>query len=65
MNLKDYLTIPQAAKRKGLTRAAIHSRCKVGTLPHRRIGRTVFISPAALDRWQPKKTGPKTIATKE
>jgi excisionase family DNA binding protein len=44
----------QAAQRKGVGYFTVSRAVRTGRLPHLRFGRQVFITPDALDAWQPK-----------
>lgn len=47
----DVLTVPEAMALLRLSRDAIYASCARGELPHRRIGRAIRFSRAALMRW--------------
>ena len=45
----------QAAQRKGVSYYTVSRAIRSGRLPSRRLGHQVFITPADLDAWQPKR----------
>jgi excisionase family DNA binding protein len=54
-----YVTVEQAARRKGVTRAAIHRAIKEGRLPARRVGRGWLLLALDVDRYTPVYEPPK------
>ena len=47
----DVLSVAEAAKLLKVGRAALYAAIGAGTVPHRKIGRHIRISRAALVRW--------------
>jgi excisionase family DNA binding protein len=55
--LKDYLTVTEAAERRGLTRQAILAVIKRGTLPATRVGNHWLIHQRDLEAFEPSPGG--------
>ncbi|MGH9822210.1 MAG: helix-turn-helix domain-containing protein [Blastocatellia bacterium] len=53
MSLKDYLSIEEAARIKGVSRQALYLAEKSGRLKIERIGRCALINKAELDKYSP------------
>ena len=51
---EQYISVPEAARRKGVSRQAIWDACRVGRLDARRIGRFWFVRVETLRRWHPQ-----------
>lgn len=49
--LDDVLTIPEAMRLLRIGRDALYAECARNRIPHRRIGRAIRFSRAALMRW--------------
>jgi excisionase family DNA binding protein len=48
--LNEMLTVEQAAERRGVHPSTIRKLVKAGTIPHQRMGRSIRIKAADLDR---------------
>ena len=48
-NGTEFMTVPEYAKRVGLTKQWVYKLCSAGQIPHKRIGRAVRIPRSALE----------------
>lgn len=56
---KQFLSVTEAAKRSGYSARTIRWWCEIEHLPSSRVGNSILISRAALDKVKPIKRGPK------
>lgn len=59
----DVLTVPEAMALLRIGRDAIYAECARNRIPHRRIGRVIRFSRAALMRWLERQEGSDASAT--
>ena len=50
----QYISVPEAARRKGVSRQAIWDACRAGRLVAKRVGRFWFVDIKALRHWRPQ-----------
>ena len=55
VNRQPYVDLPEAARRKGVSRQAIWGACKEGRLRARRLGRFWLVPLADLRKWRPER----------
>lgn len=50
----DYITVSEAARRKGVSRAAVYQAIREERLPHTKISRTTVLARRDVDAWKPR-----------
>lgn len=51
MNMDEYITIDELARKLNVSRGYLYNLCYQGKIPHRKIGRLVRFVPSEIEDW--------------